>query len=47
MQTARFRQFWDEAAKSRHIVEAVPGNTDLQPSGLWLYVSQPYDLYIC
>ncbi|KAF7143365.1 hypothetical protein RHSIM_Rhsim05G0002100 [Rhododendron simsii] len=23
--TARFRQFWDEAAKSRHIVEAVPG----------------------
>lgn len=25
-QTGRFRQFWDEAAKSRHIVEAVPGN---------------------
>ncbi|KAK4483713.1 hypothetical protein RD792_010915 [Penstemon davidsonii] len=24
-QTARFRQFWDEAAKSRHILEAVPG----------------------
>ncbi|KAG4959258.1 eukaryotic translation initiation factor 3 subunit K-like isoform X2 [Glycine soja] len=23
--TGRFRQFWDEAAKSRHIVEAVPG----------------------
>lgn len=26
LQTGRFRQFWDEAAKSRHIVEAVPGN---------------------
>ncbi|KAG5546957.1 hypothetical protein RHGRI_012852 [Rhododendron griersonianum] len=25
LETARFRQFWDEAAKSRHIVEAVPG----------------------
>ncbi|KAJ4824556.1 Eukaryotic translation initiation factor 3 subunit K [Turnera subulata] len=25
LQTGRFRQFWDEAAKSRHIVEAVPG----------------------
>ncbi|KAL0338843.1 UNVERIFIED_CONTAM: Eukaryotic translation initiation factor 3 subunit K [Sesamum angustifolium] len=23
--TARFRQFWDEAAKSRHILEVVPG----------------------
>lgn len=25
LQTGRFRQFWDEAAKNRHIVEAVPG----------------------
>ncbi|KAK7347919.1 hypothetical protein VNO80_22462 [Phaseolus coccineus] len=25
LETGRFRQFWDEAAKSRHIVEAVPG----------------------
>ncbi|KAK6941237.1 CSN8/PSMD8/EIF3K [Dillenia turbinata] len=25
LETARFRQFWDEAAKSRHIVEVVPG----------------------
>lgn len=25
LETARFRQFWDEAAKSRHIVEIVPG----------------------
>lgn len=25
LQTGRFRQFWDEAAKSRHMVEAVPG----------------------
>lgn len=25
LETARFRQFWDEAAKSRHIVEAIPG----------------------
>ncbi|KAL2458915.1 Eukaryotic translation initiation factor 3 subunit K [Forsythia ovata] len=25
LETARFRQFWDEAAKSRHIVDAVPG----------------------
>lgn len=25
VQTARFRQFWDEAAKSRHILEVVPG----------------------
>lgn len=26
LQTARFRQFWDEAAKNRHMVEVVPGN---------------------
>ncbi|KAL2534424.1 Eukaryotic translation initiation factor 3 subunit K [Abeliophyllum distichum] len=25
LETARFRQFWDEAAKSRHIVDAIPG----------------------
>ncbi|KAL1805014.1 hypothetical protein ACET3Z_028082 [Daucus carota] len=25
LETARFRQFWDEAAKSRQIVEVVPG----------------------
>ncbi|MCD7458830.1 Eukaryotic translation initiation factor 3 subunit K [Datura stramonium] len=25
LETARFRQFWDEAAKSRHIVEVVSG----------------------
>ncbi|KAM7277146.1 hypothetical protein ACFE04_019012 [Oxalis oulophora] len=25
LETGRFQQFWDEAAKSRHIVEAVPG----------------------
>ncbi|XP_043810469.1 eukaryotic translation initiation factor 3 subunit K isoform X2 [Manihot esculenta] len=25
LETGRFRQFWDEAAKSRNIVEAVPG----------------------
>ncbi|KAJ6957614.1 eukaryotic translation initiation factor 3 subunit K-like isoform X2 [Populus alba x Populus x berolinensis] len=25
LETGRFRQFWDEAAKNRHIVEAVPG----------------------
>ncbi|WCJ42860.1 Eukaryotic translation initiation factor 3 subunit K [Euphorbia peplus] len=25
LETGRFRQFWDEAAKSRHIVESVPG----------------------
>nr|AFK49177.1 unknown [Medicago truncatula] len=25
LETGRFRQFWDEASKSRHIVEAVPG----------------------
>lgn len=25
LQTARFQQFWDEAAKSRHILEVVPG----------------------
>lgn len=25
LQTARFRQFWDEAAKNRQIVEVVPG----------------------
>jgi translation initiation factor 3 subunit K len=28
LQTGRFRQFWDEAAKSRHIVEAVPGSNE-------------------
>ncbi|KAK7291772.1 hypothetical protein RIF29_07182 [Crotalaria pallida] len=25
LETGRFRQFWDEASKNRHIVEAVPG----------------------
>ncbi|GAB2291584.1 Eukaryotic translation initiation factor 3 subunit K [Dionaea muscipula] len=25
LETARFRQFWDEAAKSRHILESIPG----------------------
>lgn len=25
VQTARFRQFWDEAAKSRNILETIPG----------------------
>ena len=25
LETGRFRQFWDEAAKNRHIVDAVPG----------------------
>ncbi|KAK6126687.1 hypothetical protein DH2020_039567 [Rehmannia glutinosa] len=25
LQTSRFRQFWDEVAKSRHILEVVPG----------------------
>lgn len=25
LETARFSQFWDEAAKNRHIVEVVPG----------------------
>lgn len=25
LETARFRQFWDEAAKSRNILEAIPG----------------------
>lgn len=25
LQTGRFQQFWDEAAKNRHIFEAVPG----------------------
>ncbi|CAI9765988.1 unnamed protein product [Fraxinus pennsylvanica] len=25
LETARFSQFWDEAAKSRHILDAVPG----------------------
>ncbi|KZV26825.1 eukaryotic translation initiation factor 3 subunit K [Dorcoceras hygrometricum] len=25
LETARFRQFWDEAAKSRHILDVVPG----------------------
>ncbi|KAL9224633.1 hypothetical protein vseg_000651 [Gypsophila vaccaria] len=25
LETARFRQFWEEAAKNRHIFEAVPG----------------------
>ncbi|CAD6202366.1 unnamed protein product [Miscanthus lutarioriparius] len=25
LETARFSQFWDEAAKNRHILEAVPG----------------------
>lgn len=25
LETARFRQFWDEASKSRHMIEAVPG----------------------
>ncbi|XAR51116.1 hypothetical protein NMG60_11005657 [Bertholletia excelsa] len=25
LETARFRQFWDEAAKNRHILEVVPG----------------------
>ncbi|KAI3443508.1 hypothetical protein Pfo_000173 [Paulownia fortunei] len=25
LETARFRQFWDEAAKSHHILEVVPG----------------------
>ncbi|CAK9179660.1 unnamed protein product [Ilex paraguariensis] len=25
LETARFHQFWDEAAKNRHIVEVVPG----------------------
>ncbi|XP_061950614.1 eukaryotic translation initiation factor 3 subunit K-like [Populus nigra] len=25
LETGRFRQFWDEVAKNRHIVEAVPG----------------------
>lgn len=28
LQTARFRQFWDEAAKSRHILDVVPGIYD-------------------
>uniref|UniRef100_A0A2P2MCG6 Eukaryotic translation initiation factor 3 subunit K-like isoform X2 n=1 Tax=Rhizophora mucronata TaxID=61149 RepID=A0A2P2MCG6_RHIMU len=30
LETGRFRQFWDEAAKSRHIVESVPGYDELQ-----------------
>jgi hypothetical protein len=25
LNTARFRQFWDEAAKNRNILEVVPG----------------------
>ncbi|KAL3830074.1 hypothetical protein ACJIZ3_018876 [Penstemon smallii] len=25
LETARFRQFWDEATKNRHILEAIPG----------------------
>ena len=25
MQTTRFGQFWEEASKSRHVLEAVPG----------------------
>ncbi|KAL0346811.1 UNVERIFIED_CONTAM: Eukaryotic translation initiation factor 3 subunit K [Sesamum calycinum] len=25
LETARFRQFWDEAVKSRHILEVIPG----------------------
>ncbi|CAI9097359.1 OLC1v1033761C2 [Oldenlandia corymbosa var. corymbosa] len=25
LETARFRQFWDEAARSRHLLEVVPG----------------------
>jgi len=25
LETARFRQFWDEAAKNRHVLEVVPG----------------------
>ncbi|XP_042480586.1 eukaryotic translation initiation factor 3 subunit K-like [Macadamia integrifolia] len=25
LETSRFRQFWDEAAKNRHILEIVPG----------------------
>ncbi|XP_047337825.1 eukaryotic translation initiation factor 3 subunit K [Impatiens glandulifera] len=25
LETARFRQFWDEASKSRHLLEVVPG----------------------
>lgn len=29
LQTGRFRHFWDEAAKHRNIVEAVPGDNGL------------------
>ncbi|MED6136226.1 hypothetical protein PIB30_054103 [Stylosanthes scabra] len=28
LQTGRFRQFWDEAAENRHIVEAIPAIPD-------------------
>lgn len=46
LQTARFRQFWDEAAKSRHIVEVVPGTSfhdALRPSYVYClyYISGP------
>ncbi|KAM7459309.1 hypothetical protein LguiA_036303 [Lonicera macranthoides] len=34
LETARFRQFWDEAAKSRQIVEVVPGK-ELCESGFF------------
>lgn len=35
LQTGRFSQFWDEAAKSRQIVEAVPGNEDFLSMSWW------------
>lgn len=42
LQTARFRQFWDEAAKSRHIVDAVPGISKI--SSIACFVSHPNSL---
>lgn len=49
LQTGRFRQFWDEAAKSRHIVEAVPGSNGLWSKivGIcWSYMLLKYFYYL-
>ncbi|CAL4912926.1 unnamed protein product [Urochloa decumbens] len=40
LETARFRQFWDEAAKNRQILEVVPGNPSLCDSLAFLDIPE-------
>lgn len=46
-QTGRFRQFWDEAAKNRHIVEAVPGMSELRFFSYWGYSLRLWHVGMC